>query len=47
MHMYSIYAVGVVLGVVVSQVHYFSLHDIHARGYVRQFAISYITSSMR
>jgi hypothetical protein len=28
-------------------VHYFSLHDIHARGYVRQYAISYVTSSVR
>lgn len=27
-------------------VHYFCLYDIHARGYVRQFCISYVTSSM-
>jgi hypothetical protein len=28
-------------------VHYFSLYDINARGYVRQLAISYITSSLK
>ena len=27
------------------QVHYFALNDIEARGYVRQYCVSYITSS--
>lgn len=30
-----------------SQVHYFSLNDLNARGYVRQYALSYISSSSR
>ena len=29
------------------QVHYFSLNDIHARGFIRQLCFSYITSSPR
>ena len=35
------------LCVCLPQVHYFSLNDIHARGYVRQYAFSYVTSSIR
>ena len=35
------------LSLSLSQVHYFSLNDIHARGFIRQLCFSYITSSPR
>lgn len=35
------------LSPVLLQVHYFSLNDNNARGYVRQYALSYISSSSR